>query len=202
MPRKPKGYKSRYEIIYRQTELPNGQKKDRYHVIKHNKDGITVSYGYIGHCPGPDASNERILACARSTSVGLHHVTVPVYIIRDAADKEAMAAGTLDPVLYGNDEKTGEQRASREREHKESTMDKNNTTELQFGFVCPDYLYNHWKRTECDIVPTTDGHHVVLDHSIQSVVYRAKTYAECKAFLGNDWQEDPRNADPCGGWIL
>lgn len=52
------------------------------------------------------------------------------------------------------------------------------------GFVCPDWAKEVWDRNECTVEPTTDGTFVVLDHSIQTVVYTGKTREECETWLG------------------
>ncbi len=58
--------------------------------------------------------------------------------------------------------------------------------EETFGFVCPDWAKEVWNKNECTVEPSTDGTFVVLDHSIQTVVYRGKTDKECLDWLGND----------------
>lgn len=58
------------------------------------------------------------------------------------------------------------------------------------GFVCPPEMVPHWKQSECTIEPCTDGDFVVLDHSIQAMVFIG-TQAECKSFLG------PVKSAPC-----
>lgn len=68
-------------------------------------------------------------------------------------------------------------------------------TEITFGFVCPDWAKNVWNQNECTVEPATDGTVVVLDHSIQTVVYVGHTRKECDDWLGTgyrveDWLTD------------
>ena len=58
-----------------------------------------------------------------------------------------------------------------------------NTVEKQYGFVCPEWARLYWNQNECTVEPTTDGDFAVLDHSIQSVVFRGKTREECASWL-------------------
>jgi hypothetical protein len=60
----------------------------------------------------------------------------------------------------------------------------NAVEEKQFGFVCPKELIPHWNQNECTIEKCTDGTFVVLDHSIQTVVYVGHTRKECSDWLG------------------
>ncbi len=63
-------------------------------------------------------------------------------------------------------------------------MRKNNVVEADtYGFVLPKELIPHWNQNECTIEDTTEGEAVVVDHSIQMVVYRGKTSEECSDWL-------------------
>lgn len=55
--------------------------------------------------------------------------------------------------------------------------------EKRFGFVCPDWAKPHWNQCECTIEDATDGTCVVLDHSIQTVVYVGHNRKECAGWL-------------------
>jgi len=56
-----------------------------------------------------------------------------------------------------------------------------------FGFVCPDWAKKVWNQNECAVEPDTDSTFVVLDHSIQTVVYVGHTRQECEQWLGNGY---------------
>jgi len=51
------------------------------------------------------------------------------------------------------------------------------------GFVCPDWAKPYWNPLECTLEKATDGTHVVLDHSIQVVVY-VGTLDACRRWFG------------------
>jgi hypothetical protein len=54
--------------------------------------------------------------------------------------------------------------------------------EVVNGFCCPKWAIGLWNPLECTIEKCSDGSHIILDHSVQSVIFRG-TYNECRSFL-------------------
>lgn len=51
-------------------------------------------------------------------------------------------------------------------------------------FTCPKVLEPYWNIKECTVQKCTDGSYIILDHSIQSVIYEG-TREECETFFKN-----------------
>lgn len=71
----------------------------------------------------------------------------------------------------------------REMKEEEKSMAATDQTDKPYGFVLPDELIPIWNQNECTIEDTTDGDAIVLDHSIQAVVYRGRTKKQCSDWL-------------------
>ena len=81
---------------------------------------------------------------------------------------------------FPGDRHAAEERADLQYVRELMTNDK---PKLKFGYVCPAKLREHWDPNECTIEETKNGSFIVLDHSIQIVVYRGHTRNECEDFL-------------------
>jgi hypothetical protein len=79
MPKKPKGWFHRYELIHRPVRFrPDEQARDWWCIVHYYGRGSGAGVRYLDHNCGPDISDEDII---RRT--GTDSVTVPVYVVRN-----------------------------------------------------------------------------------------------------------------------
>lgn len=62
-------------------------------------------------------------------------------------------------------------------------MTDNATAPNEYGFVCPHALLANWDPKECSIYTTKEGDAIILDHGIQTIIYRGRNKEECQSFL-------------------
>lgn len=79
MPRKPKGWYRRYEIVRRPVRFhPDRPAKDWWCIVNHFGRNKGAGVRYFGGDPGADVSDEDLMRIS-----GADSVTVPVYVIRN-----------------------------------------------------------------------------------------------------------------------
>lgn len=84
MPRRPKGYYHRYEIVRRPVKFrPDRPAKDWWCIVKYYGRGKGAGVRYFENDVGPDRDDEYLIKRA-----GADSVTVPVYVIRDGQISE------------------------------------------------------------------------------------------------------------------